>query len=93
MAYGFFEMLLKTGDPNRIAMEHARIKSLNGLMEAAGFPLLVFEDMADMTFAVLTDLQQMQYNADMLQGKFCDPEYSDAIVTHLKVRRAEPPPP
>lgn len=85
LAYGFLELLLKAGDPNRIDMEHARIKSQNGLMEAAGFPLLVFEDFADMTFEILSGMANGLYDGSMLLDKFNEPEYSDAVVTHFKV--------
>lgn len=69
-------------------MEHARIKSLSGLMENAGLPTLVYEDFAGMTFEILSKLSTL--TPDMLLEKFCNPEYSDAIVMHFKV--GFPPP-
>lgn len=85
MAFGFFELLLRTRDLDRIGMEHARLTSLNGLMDAAGFQTYIYEDYCAETFALFTALPALfDHDSDMLKT-FNDPTISDAIITHLKV--------
>ncbi|KAF8536566.1 peptidase C65 Otubain-domain-containing protein [Trichophaea hybrida] len=87
VAFGFFELLLRSGDQNQIGMEHARIKSLNGLMESVGIQNYIYEDMAEETFNVFRTLSSGSISpADdsALVGIFNDPNVSDSIVTHFK---------
>lgn len=84
MAFGFFELLLRSGDQNRIGMEHARITSLNGLMESVGYQSYVYEDFAEATFALFSTLQNNPADEANLLDTFNDSGLSDCIITHFK---------
>ncbi|KAI5806904.1 peptidase C65 Otubain-domain-containing protein [Geopyxis carbonaria] len=85
VAFGFFEILMKS-DLNNIGMQHARIKSLNGLMNAFGIQPYIYEDFADTTFDIFIALcGSAPYNHDDLLKSFNDPGISDSIITHMKL--------
>lgn len=69
-------------------MEHARIKSLCGLMDSVGFHTYVYEDFAEETFSVLRALGSALGSPGddaALVGSFNSQDVSDSIVTHFKV--------
>jgi hypothetical protein len=69
-------------------MEHARITSLNGLMDSVGIQSYIYEDMAEETFNVFRTLSSGTIsltNDSALVTIFNDPNVSDSIVTHFKV--------
>jgi len=88
VAFGFFELLWRNGDQNALGMEHARIASLNGLMESVGFQSYIYEDFAEATFDLFTTLSSGTISPSddaPLVSTFNDPSISDSIVTHFKV--------
>lgn len=90
MAFGYFELLLKTGDPNRIGMEYARITSLNNLMNVAGLESYIYEDFADATFSLFGQISASPvidhpYDVSEVVNAFNNPDTSNAIITHFKV--------
>jgi ubiquitin thioesterase protein OTUB1 len=92
LAFGFFELLLRSGDPNRIGMEHARITSLNGVMESVGFQSYIYEDFAEATFDLFSALGSMIPSGEaQLLNTFNDAGLSDSIVTHFKVDSTDTP--
>lgn len=91
MAFGYFELLLKTGDSNRIGMEYARITSLNNLMNIAGLESYIYEDFAEATFSLFGQISASPvidnpYDVSEVVNAFNDPDISNAIITHFKVR-------
>lgn len=91
MAFGYFELLLKSGDPNRIGMEYARITSLNNLMNVAGLEPYIYEDFADATFSLFGQISASPvidhpYDVSAVVNAFNNPDISNAIITHFKVR-------
>ncbi|KAL7268562.1 hypothetical protein RUND412_008812 [Rhizina undulata] len=89
VAFGYFELLLRTGDLNLIGMEHARIASLNNLMDAAGFRSYLYEDFIQATYNLFIKLQSTEvinapYDDTELLAAFTQSGVSDAIITHFK---------
>lgn len=79
---------MRSGDQNALGMEHARIASLNGLMESVGFQAYIYEDFAEATFNLFTTLSSSNISPSddsPLVNTFNDPGISDSIVTHFKV--------
>lgn len=90
VAFGFFELLLKTGDTNHIGMQYARIASLNGLMILAGLQPFIYEDFAEVTFELLGAINSppaidTPWDVSIIAERFNNPEISNAIITHFKV--------
>ncbi|CUS07556.1 unnamed protein product [Tuber aestivum] len=89
VAFGFFELLLKTGDSNHIGMQYARIASLNGLMMLAGLQPFIYEDFAEVTFELLGAIDSSPAidtpcDVSMIADRFNNQDVSDAIITHFK---------
>ncbi|KAG0642934.1 peptidase C65 Otubain-domain-containing protein [Tuber brumale] len=89
VAFGFFELLLKSGDTNHIGMQYARIASLNGLMILAGLQPFIYEDFAEVTFELLGAINtsptiDTPWDVSMIAERFNNPEISNAIITHFK---------
>lgn len=85
IGFRFFEILLNTRDPNRIIGEHARIKSMDGLLQAVGIAQHIVEDFAEVTFSLLNDIASPQYTSQMLLKSFNQDDISSYIICHLKV--------
>jgi hypothetical protein len=66
-------------------MEHARITSLNGLMESVGIQSYIYEDFAEATFALFNALGSINADEAQLLNTLNDGSLSDSIVTHFKV--------
>lgn len=92
LAFGFFELLLRTNDEERISKELERLQLLNALLIKAGYAEYLFEDFAESSFEVLRMLKKQvaeSKNAPedtSLVTVFNDQGESDAIITHFKVR-------
>lgn len=90
MAFGYFEILLKSGDPNRIGMEYARVSSLNNLMNLAGLESYIYEDFAEATSSLFMQISgspaiDRPYDISPVVNAFNNPDISNAIITHFKV--------
>ena len=88
IAFAYFESLLRLGDKNKFLEEETRLKSLNNLMNIAGFDKWAYEDFADETYGLMRKYMGMVDAADVeasLVADFNNEETQNYIITHFKV--------
>ena len=86
--FGYFEALLRLGDPMKVLAEESRLKSLNNLLNAVGFQEDLYEDFVDETLSLLRETATSipcQDNGAALLSSFNDAGVSNAIITHFRV--------
>ena len=86
--FGYFEALLRLGDPMKILAEESRLKSLSNLLNAVGFQEELYEDFVDETISLLRQTAASipcQDNGAGLLDSFNDAGMSNAIITHFRV--------
>ncbi|KLU82829.1 ubiquitin thioesterase [Magnaporthiopsis poae ATCC 64411] len=93
IGFAYFETLILTATPAKIAAEIARITELGRYIEnVGGFQRFLWEDMADETMLILNDIQANLANPDValasLQAKFNEGPVSDAVIYHLRLMAA-----
>ncbi|KAK6353403.1 hypothetical protein TWF696_005369 [Orbilia brochopaga] len=93
LAFGYFELLLRTGDVEFIKYEQARIKSMNSLMDDVGMSEYLYEDFVDETMQLLSSIQESPvidnpYDDKHLLATFNAEDKSNGIVTHLRLLTA-----
>lgn len=87
IACSYFEALQRTGDKGRILEEETRLRSLNNLLNTAGFRNDIYIDFVEETIDLLRLLADPQAAKDgkLLLEKFNDAGVSSAIITHFRV--------
>lgn len=89
IAFSYFETLLRIGDKARILEELTRLRSLNNLLNQAGFAEHLYEDFVAETLNLLSEiaysLPASGDDAGLLKA-FNDAGISSAIITHFRVR-------
>lgn len=90
LAFGYFELLLRTGDAKFIESEHARIESLCKLLDSVGMADYLYEDFVDETKNLLKTISQSPaidspYDDKILVEAFNKDDISNSIITHLKL--------
>ncbi|KAK6330918.1 hypothetical protein TWF718_003114 [Orbilia javanica] len=90
LAFGYFELLLRTGDAKFIESEYDRIESLNKLLDSVGMSEYLYEDFVDETKRVLKAISKSPtidnpYDDKLLVEEFNNADASNAIITHLKL--------
>ena len=88
LAYGYFEALSRTRDPERIQSEIVRLKSLNNLLTTLGHDPTIYEDFVDETFGLLERTRAELPSLDcgeMLLSSFNNGDIAAAIITHFRV--------
>ncbi|KAL8386799.1 hypothetical protein RB595_010377 [Gaeumannomyces hyphopodioides] len=93
IGFGYFETLILTATPAKIAAEIARLADLDRYIEnVGGFQRFLWEDMAEETMLILADIQANLANPDValasLQAKFNDADVSNAVIYHLRLMAA-----
>ena len=88
IAFSYFETLQRIGDKGRLLAEETRLRSLNNLLNTAGFEEHLYEDFVEESINLLrivaASLPTSPHNRVLLE-KFNDPGVSSAIITHLRV--------
>ncbi|KAH0534155.1 hypothetical protein FGG08_007246 [Glutinoglossum americanum] len=88
IAFSYFETLHRIGDKGRILEELTRLKSLNNLLNQAGFAEHLYEDFVQETLNLLSEiaysLPTSSDDAGLLKA-FNDPGISSAIITHFRL--------
>ncbi|KAF3314998.1 hypothetical protein TWF173_004214 [Orbilia oligospora] len=90
LAFGWFELLLRTGDEKRIEEEHNRIEALCAMMDSVGMADYLYEDFVIETKNLLKTIGKSPvvddpYNDKVLVKAFNEDEISNSIITHLKL--------
>ena len=88
IAFGYFELLLRSGNVDIINREWARLVSLENLLKLSGLNECVYEDFASETFSVFQDISDyiLHDSSDGVSGLVrLFNENSDSIVAYLKV--------
>lgn len=88
LAFGYFETLLRLGDPAKVRAEAARLKGCNTMLDAVGFTEVVYEDFTEQTLLLLEGIAASLPNHDggaSLLTSFNDVEISSAITYHFRV--------
>ncbi|KAF3912727.1 hypothetical protein ABW21_db0209362 [Orbilia brochopaga] len=93
LAFGYFELLLRTGDKEFIKKEQARVKAMNKLMDGVGMSEYLYEDFVEETMQLFSALQQSPvidnpYDDQLLLATFNDEAMSNGIITHLRLLTA-----
>lgn len=93
IGFGYFETLILTATPAKIAAEIARLTELEQYIEnVGGFQRFLWEDMAENTMHILADIQANLANPDAalasLQASFNDGEVSDHVIYYLRLMAA-----
>ncbi|KAL8354742.1 hypothetical protein RB601_000481 [Gaeumannomyces tritici] len=93
IGFSYFETLILTATPAKIAAEIARLAELDQYIEnVGGFQRFLWEDMAEETMLILADIQANLANPDVaiasLQAKFNDDGVSNAVIYHLRLLAA-----
>jgi ubiquitin thioesterase protein OTUB1 len=81
------------GDRSRILEEQTRLRSLNNLLNRAGFQPIIYEDYVDVTLDLLGELGQLVSSpsvapstvASTLLERFNSDEISSAVIAYLRV--------
>ncbi|KAI9769368.1 MAG: hypothetical protein M1840_004070 [Geoglossum simile] len=88
IAFSYFETLLRIGDKTHILGEQTRLKSLNNLLNQAGFAEHLYEDFVQETLNLLSELAYSLPSpgddAGLLKA-FNDAGTSSAIITHFRL--------
>ncbi len=90
VAFGYLEALSRVGDRGRVLEEQTRLRSLNNLLNRAGFQSHLYEDYVDVTLDLLGELADLVPSStaeSTLWERFNDADVSNAIIAHLRVRR------
>ncbi|KAK6496356.1 hypothetical protein TWF481_002381 [Arthrobotrys musiformis] len=90
LAFGYFELLLRTGDAKVIEKEHDRITSLCSLLDSVGMADYLYEDFVDETKNLLRTIGQSPaidnpYDDKPILEAFNNADTSNSIITHLKL--------
>ena len=89
IAFGYFEALVRLGDPAKTRAEAGRLKTLNNLLDATGQEAFMYEDWVDLTLNLLeqtASISSAQDNEAALLEAFNDLETANAITQHFRVR-------
>ncbi|EPS36771.1 hypothetical protein H072_9639 [Dactylellina haptotyla CBS 200.50] len=90
LAFGYFELLLRTGDEKFIQNEMDRLKSLCSWMNEVGMSEYLYEDFVEETIELLKTISQSPaidnpYDDTPVVEAFNRDDASNAIITHLKL--------
>ena len=87
--FGYFEQLLQSGDPHKVAHEMLRLKEFNSSFHVVGFELDMVEMFVDSAMELLEKIREalLQQNMDetLLLQTMNDPDESNSIVYYFKV--------
>ncbi|KAF2720344.1 cysteine proteinase [Polychaeton citri CBS 116435] len=87
IAFGYFEGLIQSADATKFLEEETRLRSLNNVLNAAGFDQYLYEDFADEVFDLIRRLGTAlaANNAEQtLEEALNDDNVSMCIITHLR---------
>lgn len=88
LAYGYFEVLLRTTNRERIDRESARLKSYNTLLDSVGYDQDLYIDFVQETLDLLEQTAASlgrQDGEQKLLASFNDDGISNSIITHFRV--------
>ncbi|KAI9833326.1 MAG: hypothetical protein M1819_003721 [Sarea resinae] len=88
IAFSYFEALIRSGDKHKFVAEQARLKSLNNLLNNAGFQEYLYEDFVDETLQLLRETAAtvpVTDDGEALLASFNDPNVSNAVITHFRL--------
>ncbi|KAL8784532.1 MAG: hypothetical protein Q9213_003880 [Squamulea squamosa] len=89
LAFGYFEAILLTADPNRLLGEVARLTSLNNLLDSVGYPCDIYEDFTNETLQLLkqnaSNLPNSHDGDASLLASFNDAAICNAIIMHFRL--------
>lgn len=89
IAFGYFESLVRVGDPAKFQQEEVRLRSLANVTAAAGWDWSMVEDFADEMFDLLRKMSASLQTGDSestLVDAFNDEGLQNSIITYLRVR-------
>ncbi|KAK5159123.1 hypothetical protein LTR04_005109 [Oleoguttula sp. CCFEE 6159] len=91
IAFTYFEALIRIGDVSKVLEEETRLRSLENVLDVAGYKKEVYEDFEDETFELLQRTAESLQTSDpgtTLLHSFNDESIQNSIITHLKVLTA-----
>ncbi|KAI4207390.1 MAG: hypothetical protein LQ348_000576 [Seirophora lacunosa] len=88
LAFGYFEALLHSVDPQAPLAQIARLTSLNNLLDSVGYQRDIYEDFAEETIQLLKHIASTTPNHDdgaALLSSFNDPNVCNGIIMHFRL--------
>lgn len=88
LAFGYFEVLFRTTNRDRINRESARLKSYNNLLNSLGYDQDLYIDFVQETLDLLERTAaslERQDGEQKLLASFNDEGVSNSIITHFRV--------
>jgi ubiquitin thioesterase protein OTUB1 len=89
VVFGYFEILLKSGDIDLIVQEKVRLQSFEQTMRAVGIDYDIIVDMFDYTWDLFDDIHRAlgrgNQSESVLLESMNDENKSNSIVYHIKV--------
>ena len=89
VVFGYFEILLNSGDPGLVTQELVRLRSYEHIMRSAGIDYDIIIDMFDYTWelfdAIKSAMERGDTNESVLLQSLNDENVSNSIVYHFKV--------
>jgi len=88
IAFGYYDSLLRTGDPNKFVQEETRLRSLRNTCKAAGFDIDILEGFEEIALELLTDTAATLHTPDAensLVAAFNNDEIQNYIITYFRV--------
>ena len=90
LAYGYFELLIRLGDPSRVLAEKARLLSMNNLLNSVDYYPDMYDEFVEETLKLLdqtaASLPCHDDGAALLET-FNDEGLAGPIIYHFRVRR------
>ncbi|KKA30505.1 hypothetical protein TD95_002081 [Thielaviopsis punctulata] len=89
IAFSYFEKLAEIGDCMLVHQEVARLRDYNEMLSAVGYNSIFFEDMAQETFNLLTEMasciSSLTAAMTLITSAFNNRDRADAILYHMRL--------
>ncbi|KAL8975387.1 MAG: hypothetical protein Q9197_000368 [Variospora fuerteventurae] len=88
LAFGYFEALVHSADPQAPLAQVARLTSLNNLLDSVGYQRDIYEDFSHETIQLLRQIASTtpdHHDGAALLSSFNDPDVCNGIIMHFRL--------